>query len=409
MSVDLSWGAGNQKNTFEDCELIVFDKDGTLIDFEMLWVNLASARAQRLANQLSINSPELFTWHRRLLYALGIDAETGKINQPSPIFDLGFDRQAYCLASLIYALEPDKHYDYKNCLKLAQEAQIWVTREINIDSLLKPIPGIKEFFDKLSDKSVKVALLTSDFTSAAETALQKIGLRDRFHLVRGSDRSPAKPNGKALLQVCESLEVSPRRAVMIGDSRNDMLMAQEADIFGLGIETMLTAEDLKGAGARGSFANWEDLRLDFKTSTTSPKKENRGEILLLRTDGASRGNPGQAAYGFVIYRESDHYLLESYGERLGIMTNNQAEYQGLIAGLDAAKKYQPLLLKIELDSELIVKQIKGEYRVRDPEMQKLHHEVKKALESMKWQISHIPRSKNSEADRLGNQALDQRS
>jgi len=126
------------------------------------------------------------------------------------------------------------------------------------------------------------------------------------------------------------------------------------------------------------------------------------------TDGGSRGNPGQAACATVIKDENNNLLLEQ-SRYLGETTNNQAEYQGVLLALEEALK-----LKLEkeeinfyLDSELVVKQLKREYKIKDPGLQKLFIKVWNLLQSFsKVTFTHVPREKNKEADLLVNQALD---
>ena len=115
-------------------------------------------------------------------------------------------------------------------------------------------------------------------------------------------------------------------------------------------------------------------------------------------DGASSGNPGHAGIGVVIYKGNDQILMES--KYIGEATNNVAEYSALIHLLDMATKHKIKHLDIFSDSELLVKQISGEYKVRD---EKLQGFVKQALahkKSIEFTVTHIPREKNKEADKL---------
>jgi ribonuclease HI len=131
-----------------------------------------------------------------------------------------------------------------------------------------------------------------------------------------------------------------------------------------------------------------------------------GQHLILRTDGASRGNPGPAAAGVVI--ESERGKLLAQGKKfLGRITNNQAEYRALILGLQAVARYQPAEVQVFLDSELVVHQMNGRYQVKDAGLLALHQEAKRLAAALPGvQFQHVPRSKNHLADKLANEALD---
>ncbi len=129
----------------------------------------------------------------------------------------------------------------------------------------------------------------------------------------------------------------------------------------------------------------------------------------LYVDGGSRGNPGPAACAFII-REAEGRTIESRGFFLGKATNNVAEYSGLVRGLQAAREFGAKELHIFSDSELMVRQIIGEYRVKSPDLADLYREVQRLLLGFdRWQIKHVRRELNSEADRLVNKTLDDHS
>jgi ribonuclease HI len=128
--------------------------------------------------------------------------------------------------------------------------------------------------------------------------------------------------------------------------------------------------------------------------------------LITYSDGGARGNPGPAAFGVVV-QDSTGKVVESFGTYIGSTTNNQAEYRGLIAALLTAEKHGAKTVKCFLDSELIVKQMKGEYRVKEAGLKLLHDEAKTAAGKFSGvTYIHITRDKNKLADSLVNQALD---
>jgi ribonuclease HI len=126
----------------------------------------------------------------------------------------------------------------------------------------------------------------------------------------------------------------------------------------------------------------------------------------LSTDGGARGNPGPAAYGYVLEGE-DGTVLDARGERIGVATNNVAEYRALIAGLEKAVELGVDELEVVSDSELLVKQMQGEYRVKNETLRELNEDAN-VLERMLGRVRYtaVRREHNELADRLVNEALD---
>jgi ribonuclease HI len=128
--------------------------------------------------------------------------------------------------------------------------------------------------------------------------------------------------------------------------------------------------------------------------------------LIAHSDGGARGNPGPAGYGVVIKDESGNQVA-ALSEYLGHQTNNFAEYQGLIAALEYALQHGPKALKLISDSELLVRQIKGIYKVKNPTLRDLHARAQELIKQLDWfSIGHALREHNQDADRLANEAMD---
>lgn len=128
---------------------------------------------------------------------------------------------------------------------------------------------------------------------------------------------------------------------------------------------------------------------------------------IINTDGAAKGNPGPAGIGAVIKDVAGAVVAEVY-EYLGETTNNQAEYQALIAALKRAEKLGGEELQVFADSELMVKQIAGIYKVKNEGIKPLFEEVKQMIKMFKSvSVKHVPREKNREADALANKAIDE--
>jgi len=126
-------------------------------------------------------------------------------------------------------------------------------------------------------------------------------------------------------------------------------------------------------------------------------------------DGGSRGNPGPAAYGVVV-RDAKGEVVARLKKYIGQNTNNVAEYYGLIAALDYAESHGIRALRIESDSELLVKQMRGQYKVKSSDLRPLFERARKMAQGLEsFRIDHVYREQNREADALANQALDETS
>ncbi|RME63422.1 MAG: reverse transcriptase-like protein [Nitrospirae bacterium] len=124
---------------------------------------------------------------------------------------------------------------------------------------------------------------------------------------------------------------------------------------------------------------------------------------VLYTDGASSGNPGPAGIGYVLIFDGQRI---SHSAFIGETTNNVAEYTALLRGLETAIKKGVEEIEVFMDSELVVRQINGQYRVKEPHLQRIYKKVIDVLRNFKrYEIKHIPRTENKEADRLSREAI----
>lgn len=133
------------------------------------------------------------------------------------------------------------------------------------------------------------------------------------------------------------------------------------------------------------------------------------EKLIIFTDGGARGNPGPAGIGAVLY-DSQKKIVAEVSEYLGVATNNQAEYKALISALKKAASLGASELDCYLDSELVVKQLKREYKVKNKDLAPLFLEIHNlSFKFKKVNYTHIPRERNQAADKLANRAMDEAS
>jgi ribonuclease HI len=134
---------------------------------------------------------------------------------------------------------------------------------------------------------------------------------------------------------------------------------------------------------------------------------------ILYSDGGARGNPGIAGSGAVVCNAKGEILQENF-KSLGIGTNNEAEYQGVILALTTLQAYlkgetKQQKIELRLDSELVAKQLRGEYKVKEERLKKLHQETKQLISELGIELTivHVRREQNKDADRLSNEAMDQ--
>jgi ribonuclease HI len=142
---------------------------------------------------------------------------------------------------------------------------------------------------------------------------------------------------------------------------------------------------------------------------SEPDAKPRAAAFQANIDGGSRGNPGPASYGVVVRNERGE-IVAKLKKYIGRMTNNVAEYYGLIAALDYAQSHGVRALRVESDSELLVRQMRGHYKVKSPDLRPLFERAKKMSQTFEsFRIDHVYREQNAEADALANEALDETS
>jgi ribonuclease HI len=152
----------------------------------------------------------------------------------------------------------------------------------------------------------------------------------------------------------------------------------------------------------------DDLVNNLSASKPPGGKSSGGNVdrLVVFSDGASRGNPGQAACGVIVTDENGQELLRR-SKRLGVVTNNVAEYEGVLLALELAQTLGAADVLLKLDSELVVRQLNGLYKVKHPSLKPLFEKAKARMDEFKHiDVVHVPRAEMKEADKLANDELD---
>jgi len=159
-------------------------------------------------------------------------------------------------------------------------------------------------------------------------------------------------------------------------------------------------QDLKGHVKKDD----PDISEEEITGASDIKKD--ADLIVVNVDGASKGNPGESGIGVAIF-DKDLNLINEACDYLGVATNNVAEYKALILGIKLSTKYNAKRVLFKADSELMVKQIKGEYRVKNAQLKLLFTEAQSFLKKLpNWKIMHVPREENKEADLLANKGVE---
>ena len=159
-------------------------------------------------------------------------------------------------------------------------------------------------------------------------------------------------------------------------------------------------QDLKGHVKKDD----PDISEEEITGASDIKKD--ADLIVVNVDGASKGNPGESGIGVAIF-DKDLNLINEACDYLGVATNNVAEYKALLLGIKLSTKYNAKRILFKADSELMVKQIKGEYRVKNAQLKLLFTEAQSLLKKLpNWKIMHVPREENNEADLLANKGVD---
>ena len=148
------------------------------------------------------------------------------------------------------------------------------------------------------------------------------------------------------------------------------------------------------------------MSISGKAGKDASTIDKQFDFLIVNVDGASKGNPGEAGIGVAVF-DKDLNIVHESCEYIGAATNNVAEYKALILGAKLAIKFNANNTLFKSDSELMVKQIMGEYRVKNIQLKSLYSEVQSLLGKLpEWEIKHVPREENKEADLLANKGVE---
>lgn len=374
---------------------IVFDKDGVLVDFAALWLPVVRARASAIAQASGLDEAATI----ELGAMLGL--VDGRIDPQGPLV-MATRADALAIASsFLYR----RGHGWLEAKAIA-EAAFQQADEAAHDRL-RPTGELLPALDQLKALGLKLAVATTDLTAHARRDLDRLGILDRFGAIVGADAVPqSKPHPDMFLKACELLGVPPAEAWMVGDAAADLLMARAAGAAGaIAVASGVGSPDLLAPLADALVAGVWSLPAAIAPGEIQPSVDPTAWYTLY-SDGAARGNPGPAALGAVVMAADGRVLLEA-SEALGIATNNVAEYQALLRGVMEARALGIRKLVVRADSELLIRQLKGEYAVKSDHLRPLYRRAIDALKSLEaYRLEHVRREANRHADALANRALD---
>ena len=219
----------------QDCEGLLFDKDGTLVDFHYLWLSWTQRVSSYLVQRVDNLTPE------EVQQQWGVDAATGKVDAEGPLAVGSVSDLTGSAAGLVYRY----HGLWPESRQLVSSAIAEAYNSIDKAEYTKPLNGVVDMVRSLREKGYKLAVVTTDDTASAQSCLQASGMEEYFHVILGCDQvENCKPFADLALTACRMLDVPPQKAAVIGDTRADMLMGKHARVaYRVGVTSGVGSHD----------------------------------------------------------------------------------------------------------------------------------------------------------------------
>jgi len=236
-----------------DCKAVLFDKDGTLIDFKDMWLEWSRYMLDEVSAAAGFKNGERDILER----AMGIDLAAWHVDPDGPLAGGSMTGLRESMLQMLQTTgrdEDDAHSLLHKIIRQAEEVMDWET-------LATPVPGLYEMLDKLHSKGFKLAVVTADYSGRAKISLAALKLIDCFDVVLGADSvQKSKPAPDLALLACRELGVKPGRAVVVGDTPRDILMAKVAGTCSIGVLSgVSTREQLTAAEADAVIGSVSEL------------------------------------------------------------------------------------------------------------------------------------------------------
>ncbi|MBT6049893.1 MAG: HAD family hydrolase [Candidatus Scalindua sp.] len=224
-------------NIIENIELVIFDKDGTLVDLYNYWANMINFRVESAQKKLGFNESNKID----IMYAMGVDVENGRLRSEGPV---GLKKREIVMQAMVDSLAEIGFSDtYNTCFQIFKEVD---EQSINhLDDIVKPISGMHGLINSLYEKDCKIAIATTDKTARADLAADFLGISDRVNMVVGEDMvANCKPHPDMADLILKKLSVDKENAVIVGDAITDIEMGFNAGLkASIGVCSGLTSEN----------------------------------------------------------------------------------------------------------------------------------------------------------------------